>query len=128
MEGFAAIMLGLGIMAAAHDAAYAPYRAGSGYYYESRPALVYAPAPSPLPAAGAVSGGLIGAAAAGAPGLVLGAVAGGITGDAISPRVVQAIPADAPLTYVPASPARSAESTDRYIRRWQAFMEPTPHR
>ena len=138
MEGFAAFVLGLGMMAAAQDAAYAPYRAGGPYYYTVpaahadtgyRPALVYAPAPSPLPAMGAVAGGLIGAAGAGAPGLVLGATVGGLMGDAMSmPQVVQVAPAYAASTYAPVSPARSAESTDQYIRRWQGFMEPAPHR
>jgi len=138
MEGFAAFVLGLGMMAAAQEAAYAPYRAGQAYYYTVpaaqadagyRPALVYAPVPSPLPAMGAVTGGLIGAAAAGAPGLVLGAGAGAVMGDAMSiPRVVQAAPAYVAPAYAPAAPARSVDSTDRYIRRWQEFMEPTPHR
>lgn len=138
MEGFAALVLGLGMMAAAQDAAYAPYRAGRGYYYTVpaahadtgyRPAFVYAPGPSPLPAMGAVAGGLIGAAGAGAPGLVLGATVGGLMGDAMSmPQVVHVAPAYAASTYAPASPARSAESTDQYIRRWQGFMEPAPQR
>lgn len=136
MEGFAAFVLGLGMMAAAQEATYAPYRAGRAYYYAVpaaqadagyRPAYVYAPVPSPLPAMGAVTGGLIGAAGAGAPGLVIGATVGGVMGDAMSmPRVVQVAPAYAELNYAPASPARSAESTDQYIRRWQGFMEPAP--
>lgn len=138
MEGFAALFLGLGIMAAAQDAAYAPYRAGRAYYYPvpaahvdtgNRPAYVYAPAPSPLPAMGAVTGGLIGAAGAGAPGLVLGATVGGLMGDAMSmPHVVHVAPAYAASTYAPPSPARGAESTDQYIRRWQDFMVPAPQR
>ena len=135
MEGFAAFVLGLGFMAAAQEAAYAPYRAAPAYYTTVpvaqadagyRPAYVYAPVPSPLPAVGAVTGGLVGAAAAGAPGLVLGALAGAATGDAMSvPRVVQVAPIDAAPVY---APARHADSTDQYIRRWQAFMEPAPHR
>jgi hypothetical protein len=132
MEGFAALFLGLGLMAAAQDAAYAPYRAGRPYYYTApaayadagyQPAFVYAPAPSPLPAMGAVTGGLVGAAA-GAPGLVLGATFGGLMGNAMSmPQVANVAPA-----YAPAPPARNADSTDQYVRRWQGFMEPAPQR
>ena len=138
MEGFAALVLGLGMMAAAQEATYAPYRAGRAYYYTVpaahadagyRPAYVYAPVPGPLPAVGAVTGGLIGAAGAGAPGLVLGAAVGGVMGDAMQmPRVVHVAPAYAEPYYAPASPARSSESADQYIRRWQSFMEPAPHR
>jgi hypothetical protein len=138
MEGFAAFVLGLGMMAAAQDAAYAPYRAGRGYYYTVpaayadtgyRPAYVYAPAPSPLPVMGAVTGGLIGAAGAGAPGLLFGATAGGLIGDAMSmPHVVHVAPAYPAPAYAPAPAARSAESTDQYIRRWQGSMEPAPRR
>lgn len=144
MEGFAALVLGLGMMAAAQDAAYAPYRAG--YYYAAppayiyadsptypgtgyAPAYVYAPAPGPLPALGAVTGGLIGAAGAGAPGLILGAAVGGLMGDAMSaPRVVRAVPAYAGPAYVTAPPARNSEATDQYLRRWQGFIEPSPRR
>jgi len=139
MEGFAAFLLGLGIMGAAQEAAYAPYRAGYPYpYYYAvpeahadagyRPAYVYAPVPSPLPATGAVTGGLIGAAAGGAPGLVLGAMTGAVIGDAMSPRVAYVAPARAAMAYAPASPARSTESTDQYIQRWQGLLEPAPKR
>jgi len=138
MEGFAAFILGLGMMAAAQDAAYAPYRAGQAYYYAVpaaqadtgyRPAFVYAPAPGPLPAMGAVGGGLIGAASAGAPGLVLGATVGGLAGYEMSmPHVVHVAPANVAPAYAPASPARNAESTEQYIRRWQGFIEPAPQR
>ncbi len=136
MEGFGAFLLGLGVMAVAQDAAYAPYRAGyPSYYYAApavradtayQPAFVYAPVASPLPAVGAATGGLVGAAAGGAPGLMFGAVTGAIVGDALSPRVVQVAPVAAP--YAPASPARGVDSTDQYIRRWQAFMQPAPNR
>ena len=138
MEGFAALFLGLGLMAAAQDAAYAPYRAGRPYYYTApaaysdagyQSAFVYAPAPSPLPAMGAMTGGLIGAAGAGVPGLVLGATVGGLMGNEMSmPRVVSVAPAYAAPAYAPASPARGAGSSDQYIQRWQGFMEPAPRR
>jgi len=143
MEGLAAFVLGLGMMAAAQDAAYAPYRAGQPYYYSYpgyyapapaayagsgyAPAYVYAPAP--LPAVGAVTGGLLGAGAAGAPGLLLGAAAGAVIGDAMSvPYAVRVAPAYGAPDYAPAPAARSAESTERYIRRWQGFIEPAPQR
>ena len=96
MEAFAAFVLGLGVIAAAQDAAYAPYR--YGYYYAApaayadsgyRPAYVYSPVPAPAPAVGAVTGGLLDATA---------------------------------------SPARSAESTETYIRNWQGFAQPRPQR
>lgn len=138
MEGLAAFFLGLGMMAAAQDAAYAPYRAGQAYYYTVpaaqadpgyRSAYAYMPAPSPLPVMGAVTGGLIGAAGAGAPGLVLGATTGALMGDAMSmPRVMQVPPVYAASADSPRSPARSTESTDQFIRHWQSFMEPVPHR
>jgi hypothetical protein len=138
MEGFAALLLGLGMMTAAHDAAYAPYRAGYPYDYATpsvqadaayRPAYVYIPAPSPLPAMGAVTGGLIGAAGAGAPGLVLGATFGGLMGDAMSmPQVVHVAPAGAGSAYAPAPSAHSARSTDHYLQRWEGFMEPVARR
>ena len=138
MQGFAALFLGLGMMAAAQEATYAPYRAGGAYYHAVpvaqadtgyRPAYVYAPAPSPLPAMGAVTGGLIGAAAVGAPGLVLGATVGGLAGHEMAmPHVVHVGPANVASAHAPASPARSAESTNQYIQRWQGFIEPAPRR
>ena len=114
MEAFAAFVLGLGMMAAAQDAAYAPYRAGQSYYYAApavyadsgyRPAYVYAPVPAPAPAVGAVTGGVIGAAAGGG-----GAPVG------IAPA------------YAPAAPAHSAEAAESYIRNWQGFVQPSPQR
>ena len=142
MEGFAAFVLGLGLMAAAQDATYAPYRVGQPYYYYPgyysaspatyadggyRPAYVYAPAP--LPAMGAMAGGLAGAGAAGAPGLLLGAAAGAVIGDALSmPPVVRVAPAYGATGHAPAASARQAEFTDHYIRRWQGFVEPAPQR
>jgi hypothetical protein len=138
MEAFAAFVLGLGMIAAAQDAAYAPYRAGYPHYYAApaayadagyRPAYVYAPVPGPAPAVGALTGGVIGAAAGGAPGFVLGAGIGAITGDVISrPPVVQVAPVSVASAYVPALPARGAESTETYIRNWQGFVQPTPQR
>lgn len=135
MEAFAAFVLGLGMIAAAQDAAYAPYRAGHGYYYAApatyadtgyRPAYVYAPA---APAIGAVTGGAIGAAAGGVPGLVLGAAVGGVTGDVIAtPRVLPVARAGFAPAYEPASSTHSGEATDQYIRRWQSFIEPASKR
>lgn len=128
MEGFAAFILGLGIMAAAHDA---QYRAAQAYYATPvahahagySPAVVYAPVPSPLPVMGAVAGGLAGAGG-GAPGVVFGATAGGLIGHAMSmPQVVHVAPAD-----LPPAPRRSPASTEQFIERWQGFMEPTPRR
>ena len=133
MEDFAALFLGLGLMAAAQDAAYAPYRAARPYYYYAdagyQPAFVYAPVPGPLPAMGAVTGGLIGAAGAGAPGLVIGATVGGLMGNEMSmPHVARVAPAYAASAHAPASPASGAGSSDQYIQRWQGFMEPAPRR
>ncbi len=91
MEAFAAFVLGLGMMAAAQDAA---YRAAHVHYYPAptvyaearyRPTVVYAPAPSQLPAA-------------------------------------------TPVAYAPPPPARSAESSEQFIRNWQNFMEPAARR
>jgi hypothetical protein len=75
---------------------------------------------------GAVTGGLIGAAA-GAPGLIVGATAGSLVGQAMSmPPVVRVAPSYP--AYAPAPSARGTESTDQYISRWQGFMEPSRQR
>ncbi|HVP08076.1 MAG TPA: hypothetical protein VMT02_01030 [Burkholderiales bacterium] len=139
MEGLAVLLLGLGAIASAQDAAYRDYHARYGVYqpsayvaqaetgYAYPPAYVYAPAPAPV--IGAVAGGLIGAAAGGAPGAALGMATGGLIGHAAT--VPQPVPA-APAYYAPArerpAPARNPQSTEQYIQHWQGFMEPAGRR
>jgi hypothetical protein len=128
MEGFAAFILALGMMAAAQDA---QYRAAQAYHAHPiayaragySPAVVYAPVPSPLPVMGALAGGLVGAGG-GAPAVVIGATAGGLIGHAMSmPQVAYVAWAD-----IPPAPRRSSASTEQFIDRWQSFMEPAARR
>ena len=135
MEGLAVLLLGLGAIASAQDAAYRDYHARYGVYppsayvaqaetgyYAYPPAYVYAPAPAP--AIGAVTGGLIGAAAGGGAGAAIGMATGALIGHAATlPQPVPVAPAYAP-TREHAAPARSAQFTDQYTQRWQSFMQP----